>query len=107
MIGASLQFYIPQNTNLKTSQCIGQLLFHMKDLFQHIDTLPKEVQHICHKMENVEYLNYSDCKYYLQELVQLGYRFYYGLDAIPYHLHHINTYRMNNRRKHKSEKFRV
>lgn len=78
----------------------------MKDLFQNIETLPKDVQLICHRMENEEFLNYSDCKFYLQELEQLGYRFYYGLDAIPYHLHHIKTHRMKNRRKQKSEKLR-
>lgn len=69
----------------------------MKDLFENIDALPKDIRLVCLKWISKEELNYSDCKLFLLECKKFGYNFFYGLDAIPYHLHHSKSLRLKNR----------
>ena len=57
----------------------------MKDLFEHQDELPQEVQDIIIKFSDSEN-NYNDCKTLVEELERVGYTCYYGLDASPFGL---------------------
>ncbi len=57
----------------------------MKDLFEHYQELPQQVQHIILAFDN-DGMTYDDCKTALAQLEPLGYTFEYGLDAVPYGL---------------------
>ena len=59
-----------------------------EDLFEHIDSLPHEVQVVLQKYES-EVEDYIACKNMQHELEHLGYTFDWGLDAIPYNLRQI------------------
>lgn len=62
----------------------------MKDLFNHIETLPTEVQKVLERF-SYEEPTYEICEELLNELKPLGYEFQYGLDYIPYDLKCVNT----------------
>jgi hypothetical protein len=57
-----------------------------KDLFNHIETLPLEVQNVLSEYENKWDESYQMCREMKARLEQLGYTFEYYLDAIPYDL---------------------
>jgi len=56
------------------------------DLFQHIERLPKNIQHNIELYNNLETLTYDDCQAMLVDMENQGYTFEYGLDAEPYNL---------------------
>ena len=59
------------------------------DLFENIESQPEELRSINEFYEDkmaVDGLNYSDCDKWLLELKEIGYKFSYGLDAVPYNL---------------------
>jgi hypothetical protein len=60
----------------------------MKDLFEHIDTLPESVRAIVEEYNIKLYDNctYEICEEFLDKMYALGYTFEYGLDACPYNL---------------------
>jgi hypothetical protein len=58
-----------------------------EDLFNQLDTLPQEVQDIINRFEETE--GYGELEALLLELKPHGYKFEYGLDAIPYNLRKI------------------
>lgn len=55
------------------------------DLFEHYETLPKEVQVILDKY-CIGDSTYEDCRKLVLELESVGYTCEYGLDAEPYEL---------------------
>lgn len=55
------------------------------DMFQHIETLPKEVQEVLEKYSEGDE-SYEVCANMLEEMENLGYTFEYYLDAEPYML---------------------
>jgi len=57
-----------------------------KDLFQHIETLPLEVQNVLNEFEEKWDESYEMCRLMKERLEELGYTFEYYLDAIPYDL---------------------
>ena len=61
----------------------------MTDLFEHLETLPKDVSKIIDdhfdKPEN-QGMNYKGCETLLKQLEPLGYTFDYGLDGEPHSL---------------------
>lgn len=66
----------------------------MKDLFEHYEEQPEELQEICEHYsikEQAQGLNYNDCKSFLEEVEPLGYTFDYGLDAEPFNLRKKNN----------------
>jgi len=58
------------------------------DLFQHIETLPKEVQDVIEKHCEMDE-TYENCNKLVNELEAVCYTCEYGLDAIPYNLRKI------------------
>ena len=65
----------------------------MTDLFEHYETLPKEVADIYWKYSEIaasEGLDYNTCNKYLNEMNAVGYTFEYGLDGEPMNLTKIN-----------------
>ena len=66
----------------------------MTDLFEHYETLPKEVADIYWKYSEIgasEGFDYNTCNKYLNEMNAVGYTFEYGLDGEPMNLTKINT----------------
>jgi hypothetical protein len=61
------------------------------DLFEHLETLPAEVQTIIHSYDDLEF-TYERCEQMLKELRPLGYTFEYYLDAQPYHLQKLKEF---------------
>lgn len=59
------------------------------DLFDHVDTLPQEVQEVLEKHSSMEN-SYEDCNKLIVELEAVGYTCDYGLDGVPYDLKQIN-----------------
>jgi len=60
------------------------------DLFDHVDTLPTEVQCIINKYAFEEMdETYENMELFKAELKEYGYTFDYYLDAIPYNLRKI------------------
>lgn len=57
----------------------------MIDLFEHIETLPVEVQECIHSWDDITF-NYENIKEFKKELETLGYTFDYYLDAQPFNL---------------------
>jgi hypothetical protein len=57
----------------------------MKDLFNHIETLPKDVQNVLNEYSECEQ-DYIECENLLNALKPLGYTFEYYLDAVPFNL---------------------
>jgi hypothetical protein len=57
----------------------------MTDLFEHIHTLPIEVQQVLEKYSD-DYMTYADCNDLIDKLNVLGYTCEYGLDSVPYNL---------------------
>lgn len=57
----------------------------MKDLFEHYNELPKNVQEIIEQAGEIT--EYKHCEDLLNKLKPLGYTFEYGLDASPFNLH--------------------
>jgi hypothetical protein len=58
----------------------------MKDLFERPEKLPEPVKNIVEKYGKKQELDYEDCENFLKELKPLGYKFKYGLDAVPFNL---------------------
>lgn len=56
------------------------------DLFEHIETLPKEVQDVIKHYSQFNGLDYNQCAEFQFKLNQLGFTFDYYLDAEPYGL---------------------
>jgi hypothetical protein len=56
------------------------------DLFDCIETLPKEVIDIVDYYGQFNNLDYNQCKEFESKLNKLGFTFDYGLDACPYDL---------------------
>jgi hypothetical protein len=54
-----------------------------KDLFEHPELIPKNVQSILNSFSDCSYF---ECKRINNELKNIGYCFEYCLDAIPYNL---------------------
>lgn len=63
----------------------------MKDLFEQFDSLPEKVQEEINKFNSIEARDHSDCQYFLEKLMPLGYTFSCGLDGEPYDLRKINN----------------
>jgi len=66
----------------------------MKDLFEHYETLPQEVQEVLAKHGECE--SYDNCKALIVDLELIGYTCDYGLDACPYELRkmrNLDTYK--------------
>ena len=59
------------------------------DLFDDIESLPKEVRDILEAFCEMS-LCYDNCRTLIDELEKVGYSCEYGLDAVPYNLHKIN-----------------
>lgn len=59
------------------------------DLFEHLETLPKEVQNTLNKYDYID--TYESCNQLLEELKPLGYTFDYYLDAVPYNLRKLSN----------------
>lgn len=59
------------------------------DLFEHIDTLPLEVQEILEKAQKTWNDDYEDCRKLVAELEAVGYTCEYYLDAVPFNLRKI------------------
>lgn len=57
----------------------------MKDLFEKVEKLPRRVQAMLDRF-NEEGYTYDTCKKYLMLFIQEGYRFEFGLDAVPFNL---------------------
>lgn len=57
----------------------------MRDLFENVDKLPRRIKSALERF-NEEGYTYETCKKYLMVFIQLGYRFEFGLDAIPFNL---------------------
>lgn len=57
----------------------------MVDLFEHIDTLPQEVQEVLEKHSSMEN-SYEDCNKLVADLEAVGYTCDFYLDAEPYNL---------------------
>ena len=57
----------------------------IRDLFETPELLPKNVQKILEKNENMD-LNYTSCRNLIDQLEAVGYTCDYGLDAIPIYL---------------------
>ena len=57
----------------------------MKDLFNHIETLPKDVQRVLNDYSECEN-DYIECENLLNALKPLGYIFEYYLDGVPFNL---------------------
>lgn len=68
---------------------ITQKYFTMKDLFEHPDELPEEVQKILSKYDDWDQ-TYEQCRDLEAALKPLGYTFDWYLDAQPYNLRKIN-----------------
>jgi AraC-like DNA-binding protein len=60
----------------------------MKDLFEHIDTLPESVRVIVeeYNLKLYEMNTYDLCEEFLDKVYKLGYTFDYGLDGCPFNL---------------------
>lgn len=57
-----------------------------KDLFNHIETLPENVQRLIESYGNKWDYSYRICSKMQEDLEALGYTFDYYLDAQPYNL---------------------
>ena len=70
---------------LKCENCGHSFIPKQVDLFEHYETLPKEVLEI---IFNFDYLNtnYKICERLVKDLNKVGYTCEYGLDASPYNL---------------------
>ena len=60
-----------------------------KDMFEHYDELPKEVQVILDKYSEMDN-NYTNCDNLVDELTEIGWICDYGLSAEPYDLRPMN-----------------
>jgi hypothetical protein len=65
------------------------LIPHHKDLFEHYDELPSNVQEIINSFSDEGNL-YAECERLLQELRPLGYEFDYDLSGEPFNLRKVN-----------------
>ena len=64
------------------------------DLFEHYETLPKEVAKIYWKYSEIgasEGFSYDVCAEYLEAMNKVGYTFEYGLDSEPMNLRKIKS----------------
>ena len=61
------------------------LIPYQKDLFEHYDELPSNVQEIINSFSDDDNL-YAECERLLQELRPLGYEFDYDLSGEPFNL---------------------
>lgn len=60
------------------------------DLFEHIESLPQEVQNLINNWDCI-IDTYEECDKFLAALKPLGYEFKYYLDATPYDLRKIDS----------------
>ena len=60
-----------------------------KDMFEHYDELPKEVQVILDKYSEMDN-NYTNCDNLVDELTEIGWICDYGLSAEPHDLRPMN-----------------
>ncbi len=81
----SFEEYIKNNKSLEEE--FGQE--DEEDLFENIESLPKEVQKVLNKYGKKSNLKHNDLEKFLDELKPLGYTFEYGLDLSPYNLRKI------------------
>lgn len=58
------------------------------DLFEHYDSLPVELQKLLLQFSELNN-TYFECELLLNECKKLGYKFEFGLDAIPFNLEKI------------------
>ena len=57
----------------------------MKDLFEHYETLPQEVQDVLEKHATDDD-TYENCQQLVEDLNKVGYTCDYYLDAVPFNL---------------------